>query len=202
MGTSSSRRDLDNHESVSLSFALSLWLMPPPMPNLRPMPQLMPGTHTTVTVIPDTTVPTVDTTVLADTDTVDTMVADTMDTPDTDTDTDTGSAMPKNSTHWLSAKPNPTLRLRPILPSSTPASTAMDSPTVLTDTTPTPPVLFMPLPSVMLRLNPRLMLMLKPGMADIMVDTDTDIPDTTEDTEDTMAVDMDMVIMDMGNKPL
>lgn len=44
--------------------------------------------------------------------------------------------------------------------------------------------------------------MLKPGMADIMVDTDTDIPDTTEDTEDTMAVDMDMVIMDMGNKPL
>merc|ERR1712004_245861 len=123
MGTSSSRRDLDNHESVSLSFALSLWLMPPPRPNLRPMPQLMPGTHTTVTVIPDTTVPTVDTTVLADTDGVDTMVADTMDIPDTDTDT--GSAMPN---------PKPSLRLRPTLPSSIPASTVMDSPTVPTDT--------------------------------------------------------------------
>merc|ERR1712004_852819 len=103
MGTSSSRRDLDNHESVSLSFALSLWLMPPPMPNLSPMPQLMPGTHTTVTVIPDTTVPTVDTMVLADTDGVDTMVADTMDIPIPDT----GSAMPN---------PKPSLRLRPTLP--------------------------------------------------------------------------------------
>merc|ERR1712141_191739 len=79
----------------------------------------MPGTHTTVTVILDTTVPTADTTVL---DWVDTMV-DTMDTPDTDTDT--GSAMPN---------PKPSLRLRPTLPSSTPVSTAMDSPTVLTDT--------------------------------------------------------------------
>merc|ERR1712214_196864 len=74
------------------------------------MPPLMPGTHTTVTVIPDTTVLTADTTVL---DGVDTMV-DTTGTPDTDTDT--GSAMPK-------------LKLKPTLPSSTPASTAMDLPT-------------------------------------------------------------------------
>merc|ERR1711982_233257 len=117
MGTSSSRRDLDNHES-SPSFYSPLWLMPPPRPNpsLRLMPPLMPGTHTTVTVIPDTMVPTADTTVL---DGVDTMV-DTTDTPDTDTDT--GSAMPK-------LKLNLRLRLKPTLPSSTPASTAMDLPT-------------------------------------------------------------------------
>merc|ERR1711982_203045 len=72
MGTSSSRRDLDNHES-SPSFYSPLWLMPPPRPNpsLRLMPPLMPGTHTTVMVIPDTMVSTADTTVL---DGVDTMV--------------------------------------------------------------------------------------------------------------------------------
>merc|ERR1712227_909868 len=77
--------------------------MPPPRPNpsLRLMPPLMPGTHTTVTVIPDTMVATTDT---------------------QDTDTDTGSAMPK-------LKLNLRLRLKPTLPSSTPASTAMDLPT-------------------------------------------------------------------------
>merc|ERR1712018_738816 len=98
----------------SPSFYSPLWLMPPPRPNpsLRLMPPLMPGTHTTVTVIPDTTVPTADTTVL---DGVDTMV-DITGTPDTDTDT--GSAMLKLR-----------LRLKPTLPSSTPASTAMDLPT-------------------------------------------------------------------------
>merc|ERR1711953_1244712 len=70
-----------------------LWLMPPPRPNpsLRLMPPLMPGTHTTVTVIPDTMGPTAGTTVL-DMDGVDTMV-DIMGTPDTDTDT--GSVMLK-----------------------------------------------------------------------------------------------------------
>merc|ERR1711862_797617 len=67
----------------SPSFYSPLWLMPPPRPNLRLMPPLMPGTHTTVTVIPDTTVPTA--TVL-DMDGVDTMV-DITGTPDTDTDT-------------------------------------------------------------------------------------------------------------------
>merc|ERR1711953_582108 len=94
----------------SPSFYSPLWLMPPPRPNpsLRLMPPLMPGTHTTVTVIPDTMVPTADTTVL---DGVVTMV-DITGTPDTDTDT--GSAMPK---------------LKLTLPSSTPASTAMDLPT-------------------------------------------------------------------------
>merc|ERR1711884_241859 len=92
----------------SPSFYSPLWLMPPPRPNLRLMPPLMPGTHTTVTVIPDTTVPTADTTVL---DGVDTMV-DITGTPDTDTDT--GSVM---------------LKLKLTLPSSTPASTAMDLPT-------------------------------------------------------------------------
>merc|ERR1712117_614601 len=92
--------------------------MPPPRPSLRLMPPLMPGTHTTVTVIPDTMVPTADTTVL-DMDGVDTMV-DITGTPDTDTDT--GSAMPK-------LKMNLRLRLKPTLPSSTPASTAMDLPT-------------------------------------------------------------------------
>merc|ERR1711982_109426 len=104
MGTSSSRRDLDNHES-SPSFYSPLWLMPPPRPNpsLRLMPPLMPGTHTTVTVIADTTV----------LDGVDTMV-DITGTPDTDTDT--GSAM-------LKLKLNLRLRLKPTLPSSTPAST-------------------------------------------------------------------------------
>merc|ERR1712062_211223 len=116
MGTSSSRRDLDN-QKCSPSFYSPLWLMPPPRPNpsLRLMPPLMPGTHTTVTVIPDTTVPTADTTVL---DGVDTMV-DITGTPDTDTDT--GSMMPK-------LKLNLRLRLKPTLPSSTPASTAMDLP--------------------------------------------------------------------------
>merc|ERR1711988_2041906 len=89
-----------------------------PEANLRLMPPLMPGTHTTVTVIPDTMVPTADTTVL-DMDGVDTMV-DITGTPDTDTDT--GSAMPK-------LKLNLRLRLKPTLPSSTPASTAMDLPT-------------------------------------------------------------------------
>merc|ERR1711878_124065 len=79
------------------------------------MPPLMPGTHTTVTVIPDTMVPTADTTGL-DMDGVDTMV-DITGTPDTDTDT--GSVM---------------LKLKPTLPSSTPASTAMDLPTDTTDT--------------------------------------------------------------------
>merc|ERR1711982_170747 len=110
MGTSSSRRDLDNHES-SPSFYSPLWLMPPPRPNpsLRLMPPLMPGTHTTVTVIPDTTV----------LDGVDTMV-DITGTPDTDTDP--GSVM-------LKLKLNLRLRLKPTLPSSTPASTAMDLPT-------------------------------------------------------------------------
>merc|ERR1711913_259681 len=68
------------------------------------------------TVIPDTTVPTADTTVL---DGVDTMV-DITGTPDTDTDT--GSVM-------LKLKLNLRLRLKPTLPSSTPASTAMDLPT-------------------------------------------------------------------------
>merc|ERR1711988_1019945 len=87
-----------------------------PRPNLRLMPPLMPGTHTTVTVIPDTTVPTA--TVL-DMDGVDTMV-DITGTPDTDTDT--GSVM-------LKLKLNLRLRLKPTLPSSTPASTAMDLPT-------------------------------------------------------------------------
>merc|ERR1712111_197425 len=111
METSSSRRDLDNHESVRRPFTRRFGLMPPPRPNLRLrlMPPLMPGTHTTV--IPDTMVPTADTTVL---DGVDTMV-DIMDTPDTDTDT--GSAM-------LKLKLNLRLRLKPTLPSSTPASTA------------------------------------------------------------------------------
>merc|ERR1711884_312461 len=85
----------------SPSFYSPLWLMPPPRPNLRLMPPLMPGTHTTVTVIPDTTV----------LDGVDTMV-DITGTPDTDTDT--GSVM---------------LKLKLTLPSSTPASTAMDLPT-------------------------------------------------------------------------
>merc|ERR1711862_781571 len=99
---------------VSPSFYSPLWLMPPPRPNLRLMPPLMPGTHTTVTVIPDTTVSTADTTVL---DGVDTMV-DITGTPDTDTDT--GSVM---------LKLNLRLRLKPTLPSSTPASTAMDLPT-------------------------------------------------------------------------
>merc|ERR1711920_1219031 len=75
---------------------------------------LMPGTHTTVTVIPDTMVPTA--TVL-DMDGVDTMV-DITGTPDTDTDT--GSVMLKLKLR---------LRLKPTLPSSTPASTAMDLPT-------------------------------------------------------------------------
>merc|ERR1712062_29864 len=109
MGTSSSRRDLDN-QKCSPSFYSPLWLMPPPRPNpgLRLMPPLMPGTHTTVTVIPDTMVPTA--TVL-DMDGVDTMV-DTTGTPDTDIDT--GSVM---------------LKLKLTLPSSTPASTAMDLPT-------------------------------------------------------------------------
>merc|ERR1711982_159227 len=113
MGTSSSRRDLDNHES-SPSFYSPLWLIPPPRPNpsLRLMPPLMPGTHTTVTVIPDTMVLTA--TVL-DMDGVDTMV-DITGTPDTDTDT--GSVM-------LKLKLNLRLRLKPTLPSSTPASTAM-----------------------------------------------------------------------------
>merc|ERR1711862_704998 len=108
MGTSSSRRDLDNHES-SPSFYSPLWLMPPPRPNpsLRLMPPLMPGTHTTVMVIPDTMVSTADTTVL---DGVDTMV-DITGTPDTDTDT--GSVM-------LRLKLNLRLRLKPTLPSSTP----------------------------------------------------------------------------------
>ena len=46
-------------------------LPPRPNPNLRLMPQLMPGTHTTVTVIPDTTVHTADITVV---DGVNTMV--------------------------------------------------------------------------------------------------------------------------------
>merc|ERR1719373_476025 len=103
---------------VSPSFYSPLWLMPPPRPNpsLRLMPPLMPGTHTTVTVIPDTMVPTADTTVL---DGVDTMV-DITGTPDTDTDT--GSVM-------LKLKLNLRLRLKPTLPSSTPASTAMDLPT-------------------------------------------------------------------------
>merc|ERR1711953_832498 len=98
----------------SPSFYSPLWLMPPPRPNLRLrlMPPLMPGTHTTVTVIPDTMVPGADTTVL---DGVDTMV-DITGTPDTD------SAMPK-------LKLNLRLRLKPTLPSSTPASTAMDLPT-------------------------------------------------------------------------
>merc|ERR1711953_179418 len=101
----------------SPSFYSPLWLMPPPRPNLRLrlMPPLMPGTHTTVTVIPDTMVPTADTTVL---DGVDTTV-DITGTPDTDTDT--GSAMPK-------LKLNLRLRLKPTLPSSTPASMAMDLP--------------------------------------------------------------------------
>merc|ERR1711862_887330 len=109
MGTSSSRRDLDNHES-SPSFYSPLWLMPPPRPNpsLRLMPPLMPGTHTTVMVIPDTMVSTVDT------------MVDITGTPDTDTDT--GSVM-------LKLKLNLRLRLKPTLPSSTPASTAMDLPT-------------------------------------------------------------------------
>merc|ERR1711862_884613 len=97
----------------SPSFYSPLWLMPPPRPNLRLMPPLMPGTHTTVTVIPDTRVPTA--TVL-DMDGVDTMV-DITGTPDTDTDT--GSVM-------LKLKLNLRLRLKPTLPSSTPASTAMD----------------------------------------------------------------------------
>merc|ERR1712062_529958 len=119
MGTSSSRRDLDN-QKCSPSFYSPLWLMPPPRPNpsLRLMPPLMPGTHTTVTVIPDTMVPTADTTVL-DMDGVGTMV-DITGTPDTDTDT--GSVM-------LKLKLNLRLRLKPTLPSSTPASTAMDLPT-------------------------------------------------------------------------
>merc|ERR1712029_647698 len=113
MGTSSSRRDLDNHESVRRPFTRRFGLCPPrPNPSLRLMPPLMPGTHTTVTVIPDTTVPTADTTVL---DGVDTMV-DITGTPDTDTDT--GSAM-------LKLKLNLRLRLKPTLP----ASTAMDLPT-------------------------------------------------------------------------
>merc|ERR1711862_72432 len=99
---------------VFASFYSPLWLMPPPRPNLRLMPPLMPGTHTTVTVIPDTTVPTA--TVL-DMDGVDTMV-DITGTPDTDTDT--GSVMLKLKLR---------LRLKPTLPSSTPASTAMDLPT-------------------------------------------------------------------------
>merc|ERR1711862_1088083 len=94
---------------VFASFYSPLWLMPPPRPNLRLMPPLMPGTHTTVTVIPDTTV----------LDGVDTMV-DITGTPDTDTDT--GSVM-------LKLKLNLRLRLKPTLPSSTPASTAMDLPT-------------------------------------------------------------------------
>merc|ERR1711862_1081184 len=101
---------------VFASFYSPLWLMPPPRPNLRLMPPLMPGTHTTVTVIPDTTVPTA--TVL-DMDGVDTMV-DITGTPDTDTDT--GSVM-------LKLKLNLRLSLKPTLPSSTPASTAMDLPT-------------------------------------------------------------------------
>merc|ERR1712062_941712 len=115
MGTSSSRRDLDN-QKCSPSFYSPLWLMPPPRPNpsLRLMPPLMPGTHTTATVIPDTMVPTADTTVL-DMDGVDT-------TGPPDTDTDTGSVM-------LKLKLNLRLRLKPTLPSSTPASTAMDLPT-------------------------------------------------------------------------
>merc|ERR1712018_251334 len=102
----------------SPSFYSPLWLMPPPRPNpsLRLMPPLMSGTHTTVTVIPDTMVPTADTTVL-DMDGVGTMV-DITGTPDTDTDT--GSVM---------LKLNLRLRLKPTLPSSTPASTAMDLPT-------------------------------------------------------------------------
>merc|ERR1711884_407644 len=91
-----------------LLLAALAYAAPRPNPSLRLMPPLMPGTHTTVTVIPDTMVPTADTTVL---DGVDTMV-DTTDTQDTDTDT--GSVM---------------LRLKPTLPSSTPASTAMDLPT-------------------------------------------------------------------------
>merc|ERR1711953_674954 len=103
----------------SPSFYSPLWLMPPPRPNpgLRLMPPLMPGTHTTVTVIPDTMVPTADTTVL-DMDGVDTMV-DTTGTPDTDTDT--GSVMLKLNLNLM-------LRLKPTLPSSTPSSTAMDLP--------------------------------------------------------------------------
>merc|ERR1711884_333114 len=100
----------------SPSFYSPLWLMPPPRPNLRLMPPLMPGTHTTVTVIPDTTVPTA--TVL-DMDGVVTMV-DITGTPDTDTGT--GSVM-------LKLKLNLRLRLKPTPPSSTPASTAMDLPT-------------------------------------------------------------------------
>merc|ERR1712214_69941 len=116
MGTSSSRRDLDNHESVRRPFTRRFGLCRPPRPNLRLMPPLMPGTHTTVTVIPDTTVLTADTTVL---DGVDTMV-DITGTPDTDTDI--GSVM-------LKLKLNLRLRLKPTLPSSTPASTAMDLPT-------------------------------------------------------------------------
>ena len=60
--------------------------MPPPRPNpsLRLMPPLMPGTHTTVTVIPDTTVHTADITVLEG---VDTMV-DITGTLAMDTDTE------------------------------------------------------------------------------------------------------------------
>merc|ERR1711953_537660 len=183
----------------SPSFYSPLWLMPPPRPNLRLrlMPPLMPGTHTTVTVIPDTMVPTADTTVL---DGVDTTV-DITGTPDTDTDT--GSAMLKLKLR---------LRLNPTLPSSTPASMAMDLPMdtlimameltpppplpPLTDTTLTPLVLFMPLLSVMPRPNLRLM----PPLMPTTDTTDTDIlMDTTAaDGEDTMAM---AVIMDGENKP-
>ena len=56
----------------------------PPRPNLRLMPQLMPGTHTTVTVILDTTANTADITVV---DGVDTMV-DITGTLAMDTDTE------------------------------------------------------------------------------------------------------------------
>ena len=60
--------------------------MPPPRPNpsLRLMPPLMPGTHTTVTVILDTTANTADITVV---DGVDTMV-DITGTLAMDTDTE------------------------------------------------------------------------------------------------------------------